>query len=156
MRTSGRLNHLHGDGGLAPAGGRGQCRSRVGRFVPVGRSEVLLLQSGEGGTAPAVHIESWLSGSPIRQPDNLRRVSLEETAPETHGFAPPPRDRFAIIVCNRADAKDLRRRLFQGARDGHFDNAKSAASLSTTHFCGPANTPRHASARPLNNGSGVT
>src|SRR3712207_6809190 len=41
----------------------------------------------------------------LRQPDNLseRRVLLSL---ETHGFASPPRDRFAFIVCNRRLAKD--------------------------------------------------
>jgi hypothetical protein len=53
----------------------------------------------------------------LRQPDNLSTTWPSRKTlflpGETHGFAPLPRGRFALIVCNHRFAKDHRRLLGQ-------------------------------------------
>jgi hypothetical protein len=52
----------------------------------------------------------WRAPDRLRQPDNLSYFQRLKTVAigETHGFAPLPRNRLALIVCNHRLAKDQR------------------------------------------------
>ena len=51
----------------------------------------------------------WLSpiafGNQTISPTDARQTAQRRPR-KTHGFAPPPRDRFALIVCNRCYSKE--------------------------------------------------
>jgi hypothetical protein len=55
---------------------------------------------------------------------------------ETHGFAPLPRDRFALIVCNHRLAKDQRRSAAR-RRPTANDSLNDICDCLSTHSFGP-------------------